>query len=38
MDTASQIQILDNVVYISHSINTLGKGMHTTILPSAIGK
>ena len=38
MDTASQIQILDEADYISHSTNTLGKGMNPIILPPAMGK
>ena len=38
MDTETQVQILDKFVYISHSTNTLGKGMNAPILPSAIGK
>ena len=29
---------LNEVVCISHSANILGKGMHPTILPPAIGK
>ena len=31
-------QILDETDCISHSINTLGKGMNPIILPSAMGK
>ena len=37
MDTATQIQILDKAVCISHSANTLGKGMSPSI-PTAMGK
>ena len=29
---------LDEAICISYSVNTLGKGMHPTILPSAMGK
>ena len=32
MDTVIRVQILDKAVYISHSTNTLGKGMNPTIL------
>ena len=32
------VQILDEVVWISHNSNTLGKSMHPTILPLAMGK
>ena len=38
MDTASRIQILDESVCISHSTNTLGKGMNPTIFHPAMGK
>ena len=38
MDTASQIQMLDEAVCISHCTNTLGTGMYPTILPPVIGK
>ena len=34
----TQVQILDEADCISHSTNTLGKGMNPIILPSAIGK
>ena len=34
MDTATRVQIQDETDYISHSINTLRKG----ILPPAMGK
>ena len=37
MDTATRIQILDETD-ISHSSNTLGKGMNPIILPPAMGK
>ena len=33
MDTATRVQILDKTDYISHSTNTLGKGMNPIILP-----
>ena len=32
MDTVTQVQILDEAVWISHSANTLEKGMNPTIL------
>ena len=35
MDTATRVQILDATDYISHSTNTLGKGMNPIILPPA---
>ena len=35
---ASQVQILNEPVYISHSTNTLGKGMNPAIPPPVIGK
>ena len=38
MDIATRVQILDEPVYISHSINTLGKGMNPTILSPATSK
>ena len=38
MDTAIRVQILDETVCISHSANTHGKGMNTTILPPVVGK
>ena len=38
MDMVTRIQILDQAVCISHSANILGKGMHPTILPLALGK
>ena len=38
MDTATRVQILDETDCISHSTNTLGKGMNPTILPPAMGK
>ena len=38
MDTATQVQILDETDCISHSTNTLGEGMHQIILPPAMGK
>ena len=38
MDPATRVQILDEADYISHSTNTLGKGMNPIILPPAMGK
>ena len=38
MDMATQVQILDETDCISHSTNTLGKGMNPIILPPAMGK
>ena len=38
MNTATQVQILDETDCISHSTNTLGKGMNPIILPPAMGK
>ena len=38
MDTATRVQILDETECISHSTNTLGKGMNPVILPPAMGK
>ena len=38
MDTAIRVQILDETDSISHSTNTLGKGMNPIILPPAMGK
>ena len=38
MDMVTQVQILDEANYISHSTNTLGKGMNPIILPPAMGK
>ena len=38
MDTATWVQILDEIDWISRSTNTLGKGMNLIILPSAMGK
>ena len=38
MDTVTRVQILDETDYISHSTNTLGKGMNPIILPPAMGK
>ena len=31
MDTEIQVQILEEAVYISHNLNTLGQGMNLTI-------
>ena len=38
MDTVTQVQILDEADYISHSTNTLGKGMNPIILPPGMGQ
>ena len=38
IDTATRVQILDEVNNISHSTNTLGKGMNAIILLPAMGK
>ena len=38
MDTATRVQILDETDNISHSTNTLGKGMNPIILSPAMGK
>ena len=38
MDTATRVQILDQANCISHSTNTLGKGMNQIILPLDMGK
>ena len=38
MDTATRVQILDETDCISHSTNTLGKGMNPIILSPAMGK
>ena len=38
LDTATQVQILDETDCISHSTNTLRKGINPIILPPAMGK
>ena len=38
MDTAIRVQIQDETDCISHSTNTLEKGMNPIILPQAMGK
>ena len=38
MDTITRVQTLGEAVCISHSANTIGKGMNTTILLPAMGK
>ena len=38
MYTEKRVQILDEIDCISHSSNTLGKGMNPIILPPAIGQ
>ena len=38
MDTVTQVQILNKVIYILHCANTLGEVMNPTILPPAMGK
>ena len=37
-DTATRVQILDETDCISHSTNTLEKGMNPIILPPSMGK
>ena len=38
MDTATRVQILDETDCISHSTNTLGKGMNPIILLPAMSR
>ena len=38
MNMMNRVQIPDKVVCISHSANTLWKGMNPVILPPAMGK
>ncbi len=38
LNTATRVKILDETEFISHSTNTLGKGMNPIILPPAMGK
>ena len=38
MDTATQVQILDEGDCILYSTNKIGKGMNPIILPSPMGK
>ena len=38
MNTTTRVQILDETDCISHSTNTLGKGMNPVILPPAMCK
>ena len=38
MDTATRVKILNETDCISHSTNTLGKGMNPIILSPAMGK
>ena len=38
MVTATRVKILDETDCISHSTNTLGKGMKPIILPPAMGE
>ena len=38
MDMESRVQILDEVVCISHSVNIPGKGMNPTILTPCMDK
>ena len=37
-DTVIQVHIPDQASCVSHSTNTLGKGMNPIILPPAMGK
>ena len=36
MDAEARVQILDEAVYVLHSANTNGNGMHLTIIPPAM--
>ena len=38
MDFSTRVQILDKAVCISHSANTLGKGINPYIFSPAMGK
>ena len=38
MDMVTQVQILDETIYISQSVNTFGKGLNPNIPLLAIGK
>ena len=38
MDSATQVQILDSAIYISHDANILEKRINPTILPPAMDK
>ena len=38
MDTTTRVQILDEAVYISHGINTHGKGIYKKYFPLAKNK
>ena len=38
MHMVTQVQILNKAICISHSANTIGKGMNSFILPSAMDK
>ncbi len=38
VDMVTQVQNLDEAVCISHTVNTLGKGINSTIPPPAMGK
>ena len=38
MDKVARVKILDETDCISHSTNTLGKGINPIILPPAMGK
>ena len=38
VNSTTIVQILDEVVCISHSANTLGKGKDPIILPQTVGK
>ena len=37
MDTVNRVQILDEALCISHTVNTLSKGNNPNILPPAMG-
>ena len=38
MNMDTQVQILDEAIYISHSTYTFGQGMNPIILPPVMGK
>ena len=37
MDTVTRVRILDKTICMSYSVNTIGKGMHPTILTPGMG-
>ena len=38
MDTVTRVQILDETDFISHTTNTLGKGVNPIIIPPAMSQ